>query len=161
MLTATFTSPRNGFAVQYPGDWTATPATAGWEAGTVLQWGSPALDLLLGSSARFGAASQALPVDETTDQWLATYGVGSCLGPPANWLPVEIGTASGLMDADGCVAPGPPFGKGGQLFDAVVIVDGRAYSFAMDGELSRADFAAFLRTVTFDPAAAIEPSQAP
>ena len=161
VLTATFTSPRNGYSVQYPGDWTTNPATASWEAGVVNQWGSPALDELRGSAARFVGASQSLAVGETVDQWLATYGVGACLGPPANWLKVPIGTVAGLIDADGCVAPGPPYGKGGRLFDAVVIVDGRAYNFAMDGELSHADFAALLATVTFDPASAVDPSLSP
>jgi hypothetical protein len=102
-----------------------------------------------------------LPPGETAEQWLATYGVGACLGPRSTWPSVAIGTATGLIDADGCVAPGPPFGKGGRLFDAVVIVDGRAYNFAMDGELSHADFAALLATVTFDPASAVDPSSSP
>jgi hypothetical protein len=161
VLTATFTSPRNGYSVQYPGDWTTTPATASWEAGVVNQWGSPALDELRGSTARFVGASRSLAPGETAEQWLATYGVGACLGPPANWLKVAIGTATGLIDADGCVAPGPPYGKGGRLFDVVVIVDGRAYNFAMDGELSHDDFVALLATVTFDPASAVDPSLSP
>ena len=161
VLTATFTSPRNGYSVQYPGDWTVTPATAGWEAGMVAQWGSPVLDELRGSTARFAGASRALAADETADQWLATYGVGSCLGAQAEWPRVTIGTATGLVDANCCVAPGPPFGKGGRLFDAVVIVGGRAYNFAMEGELTYADFVAFLSTVTLNPATAVDPTPSP
>jgi len=161
VLTATFVSPRNGYSVKYPGDWTAIPATAGWEAGTVGQWGSPVLDELRGSTARFVGASQALAADETAEQWLATYGVGSCLGPQAEWPRVTIGTATGLVDANGCVAPGPPFGKGGRLFDAVVIFGGRAYNFAMDGELTYPDFVAILSTVTLDPATAVDPTPSP
>jgi hypothetical protein len=161
VLTATFTSPRHGYTVQYPGDWTATAATAGWDAGVVNQWGSPALDELRGSTARFVGASQLLPIDVMSDQWLATYGVGACVGPPASWPSVPIGTATGLIDADGCIAPGAPYGKGGRLFDAVVVVGGRAYNFAMDGELSRADFVAFLATVTFEPASAVDPTSSP
>ena len=161
VLTATFVSTRNGYSVQYPGDWTATPATASWEAGTVDQWGSPVLDELRGSTARFAGASQALAAEETADQWLATYGVGSCLGPQAQWPHVTIGTGTGLVDANGCVAPGPPFGKGGRLFDAVVIVGGRAYNFAMGGELTYADFVAVLSTVTLGPARAVDPTLSP
>jgi hypothetical protein len=127
----------------------------------VNQWGSPALDELRGSTARLVGASQSLAPGETADQWLATYGVGACLGPRANWPSVAIGTATGLIDADGCVAPGPPYGKGGRLFDVVVIVDGRAYNFAMDGELSHSDFVAVLATVTFDPASAVDPLLSP
>jgi hypothetical protein len=161
VLTATFVSPRNGFSVQYPGDWKATPATANWEAGAVNQWGSAALDELRGATARFAGTSQPLATGQTTAEWLAAYGAGSCLGPPAKWLTVPIGTATGLIDADGCQAPGPPLGKGGRIFDAVVVAGQRAYSFTMDGELSHADFVAFLATVTLDPVTAVDASPSP
>ena len=161
VLTATFTSPRNGYSVLYPGDWTTTPATVNWEAGAVNQWGSTALDELRGSSARFVGASQPLAAGETADQWLDEYGVGACLGPRANWLSVPIGSATGLLDADGCPAPNGTIVVDGRLFDAVVIVGGRAYNFTMDGELSHADFLAVLATVTLDPASAIDGSPSP
>jgi hypothetical protein len=70
---------------------------------------------------------------------------------------VRIGTSTGFIDADGCEAPDPPLGKGGAVYDAVVMVDGRAYDFTMDGELSHADFVAVLATVALDPASAFDP----
>ncbi len=161
MLTRTFTSPRYGYTVTYPGDWTATPASVSWEPGVVTQWGSPALDELRGSTARFVAASQPLLPGQTAKEWLKAFSVGSCLGDTSNWHSVAIGTASGLIDADGCDAPGAPLGKGGQLFDAVVVTGGRAYNFTMDGQASHADFVAVLATVILDPASAVGSSASP
>jgi hypothetical protein len=161
LLTTTFTSPRNGYSVQYPADWTAAPATAGWEAGAVNQWGSPALDELRGATARFVGSSQPLATGETADQWLAAYAASACMTPRSSWPSVVIGASTGLIDADGCEAPDPPLGKGGPLFDAVVIVGGRAYNFTMDGELSHSDFVSFLAAVTLDPASAVDGSPSP
>jgi hypothetical protein len=161
VLTRTFTSPLHGYSVQYSGEWTATPATETWGAGVVLQWGSPALDELRGSEARFVGASQPLLAGQTAEEWLQAFSAGSCLGDPSNWHPVSIGTVDGLIDADGCDAPGAPLGKGGQLFDAVVVFDGRAYDFTMDGQVSHADFVAVLATVTLNPAAAVDTSASP
>jgi len=157
VLITTFTSPMNGYSLQYPGDWTVTPATASWAPQAVNQWGSPALDELKGSSARLVGTSQPLAAGQTADDWLLAYGDGACSGPVATWQSVPIGNATGLIDADGCVASGVPSGKGGPLFDAVVIYGGRAYNFAMAGELSHADFLAVLATVTLDPASATTP----
>lgn len=161
VLTSTFVSPRHGYAVQYPGDWATTPATASWEAGAVNPWGSPALDDLRGSSVRFVGASQALAPGQTSEQWLAAYSSASCIGPPETWSTVAIGAATGFIDADGCVAPGAPFSREGPLFDAVVIVGERAYAFSMSGELTLADFTAVLATITLDPASAVDATSSP
>jgi hypothetical protein len=74
---------------------------------------------------------------------------------------VTIGGASGLIAADGCEAPAPPRGRGGRLFEAVVFDGGRAYDFAMEGELTYADFLAFLSTITLDPATAVDATPTP
>jgi hypothetical protein len=161
LLTTTFTSPRNGFAISYPADWSATPATAAWPAGVVNAWGSPALDELRGATARFAGSSQPLAPGETADQWLAAYATSACITPRSSWPSVDIGSATGLIDSDGCEAPDPPIGKGGPLFDAVVVVGGRAYSFTMDGELSHSDFVSFLAAVTLDPASAVDGPTSP
>ena len=154
LLIVLFTSPLHGYSVQYPADWTVTPATAHWDNGVINQWGSPALDELQGATARFVGASQPLAAGQSADQWLAAYAAGACITPRSSWLTVPIGTATGYIDADGCEAPDPPLGKGGPLFDAVVIVGGRAYSFTMDGKLSHSDFVSFLAAVSLDPASA-------
>jgi hypothetical protein len=137
------------------------PATTGWETGVVNQWGSPALDELRGATARFVGSSQPLANGQTADQWLAAYAVSACITPRSSWPTVAIGASTGLIDADGCEAPDPPLGKGGPLFDAVVISDGRAYSFTMDGELSHSDFVSFLAAVSLDPASAVDGSPSP
>ena len=43
-LTSTFVSTRNGFSIDYPADWTATPATQSWPPDTFTQLGNPELD---------------------------------------------------------------------------------------------------------------------
>ena len=161
VLTRMFTSPRHGYSVQYSGEWTATPASASWQPGVILQWGSPALDELVGSTARFVGASQALLPGQSADAWLQAFSAGSCLGVPANWHPVSIGGLDGLIDADGCDAPGAPLGKGGQLFDAVVVTGGRAYNFTMDGQVTHTDFVAVLATVILDPGSAVDELKTP
>ncbi len=161
VLTASFISPRNGFSVRYPGDWAATPAAARWEAGAVNEWGSAALDELRGSTARFVGASQPLAAGQTADQWLDAYDARACLGPRASWLEVPIGGTTGWIDADGCPATGATIVPNGRLFDAVVIVGGRAYNFTMDGQVSHADFLAVLSTLTIDPASAVDGTPLP
>jgi hypothetical protein len=160
-LTSTFVSPRNGYSVIYPVDWVVTPATGSWQAGVVNQWGSPALDELRGSTARFVAASQLLAPGQTADAWMSVFAAQACITPRAKWLNVRIGAVTGLIDADGCEAPDPPLGKGGALYDAIVVVGGRAYDFTMDGELSHSDFVAVLATVALDPASALDPTASP
>jgi hypothetical protein len=161
VLTATFRSPRNGFSLTYPGDWTVTPATARWETGAINLWGSAALDELHGSTVRFAGTSQPLATGQTPEAWLAAHAAESCLGEPSSWPTVPIGTATGYITADGCEVPDPPIAKGGRIFDAVVIVGGRAYDFTMDGELTPADFVAVLAAVTLDPASAVDASPPP
>jgi hypothetical protein len=160
-LTSTFVSPRNGYSVIYPNDWVVTPATDSWQAGAINQWGSAALDELRGSTARFVGASQRLAPGQTADAWLSDFATQACITPRDKWLSVRIGASAGLIDADGCEAPDPPLGKGGSLYDAVVIVDGRAYNFTMDGELSHSDFIAVLATVALDPASAVDLTSSP
>lgn len=160
-LTSTFVSPRNGYSVIYPDDWVVTPATESWQTGVINQWGSTTLDELRGSTARFVGASQRLAPGQTVDAWLSEFAAQACITPRQNWLNVRIGAFTGLIDADGCETPDPPLGKGGALYDAVVIVDGRAYDFTMDGELSHSDFVAVLATVALDPASALDPTSSP
>jgi hypothetical protein len=161
VLTATFMSPRNGFSVQYPGDWIVIAATTPWQPGAINLWGSAALDDLRGTTVRFAGTSQPLAAGQTSEEWLTAYAAGSCLGPPSSWPSVPIGASTGLITANGCEVPDPPLGKGGRIFDAVVIVDGRAYDFTMEGELDPADFAAVLAAVTLDPASAVDSSPPP
>jgi hypothetical protein len=49
----------------------------------------------------------------------------------------------------------------GRVFDAAVVVDGRAYAVALDGHVEQAMFDALLASMTFDPASAVDPTPAP
>jgi hypothetical protein len=161
VLTATFRSPRNGFALTYPGDWTVTPATARWESGALNLWESAAIDELQGATVRFAGTSQPLAEGQTAEDWLNAYAPAACVGPRETWATVPIGSAIGYITADGCEVPDPPIAKGGRLFDAVVVVGGRAYNFTMDGELTPSDFVAVLAAITLDPATAVDASPQP
>ena len=154
-LTQTFTSARNGYSVQHPTGWTATPATESWAAGTSTNWGNPALDSIKTSNVRLVVASQQLASGQTADAWLTAYcksggkSASSC-GPQ-----IKIGSETGYLDADGEPAAGGAIVDGSLIFDAAVVAGGRGYEFTMDGLLDRAYFQALLDTVRFDAASAV------
>lgn len=161
-LTESFRSPRGGYSVRYPAGWTVKPASAPWPAGVSLTWGDPTLDELAGPSVRLTAASQPLASGQTEDAWLRAYGAGA--GAPVDlstWGRIAIGDRQGYVDADGVPALGGTIVPGGRLYDAVVVVDARAYNFTMDGELGHDFFAAVLATVSFHPAAATDAPPSP
>jgi len=154
-LTETFTSPRHGFSVHYPAGWTAKAATLAWEPGALNLWNTGVNDELSSAGvARFSGASQALAAGQTADAWLAAYAGGA---DPTTWPAVDIGGQSGKVDYDGGPAASGTVAPGGVMYDAVVVVGGRAYNFNMDGLIDRPTFEAFLATVTFDPGSAAQP----
>jgi hypothetical protein len=154
-LTETFVSTRHGFSVHYPAGWTVTNATVAWAPGGSNVWNSGINDELSNVGvARFSGASQALGAGQTGEQWITAYAGG---GDPTTWPAVDIGGQAGKIDYDGGPAAGGTVAPGGVMFDAVVVVGGRAYNFNMDGQVDRPTFEAFLATVTFDPASATQP----
>lgn len=150
----TFTSSRYGFSVRYPAGWAVRPATETWESSTSpLSLGSPKLDELSGSSARFSAASQALPAGWGDQQWYDWYFQfpPECVGYEGEpWTEVVVNERTWRVFYDGCpldVALVP----GGVVFGAITVVDGRGYDVAVDGAVNREFFKAILTTVAFEP----------
>jgi hypothetical protein len=82
-------------------------------------------------------------------------------GDPTAWQPIASGDQTGYVDVDGVPAQGGTIVPGGLLFDAVVVVDGRGYNFALDGNVDHDYFVAMLTTVIFDAASAVDPTAAP
>ncbi len=150
-LTETFTSARHGYSVHYPSGWTVKNATKPWSTIGQNNWGSGINDELSSSTARFSGASQSLATGQTADQWMTAYANGVST---SSWATVTIGGQAGKITRDGVPAAGGTVAPGGVMFDAVVVVGGRAYNFNMDGIVDRPTFNAFLTTVTFDPPAA-------
>lgn len=156
-LTQTFTSARNGFAVKYPAGWTFTRATKPWAAGKSTLWGDPALDAIQTSDVRLVVASQKLTSGQTQDAWLTAYCQAGGASASSCGPQVRIGAQTGYLDMDGVPAAGGAIVPGRSVtFDAAVVVGGRGYEFTMDGILDRAYFQAFLDTLTFDPASALD-----
>ena len=102
VLDTAFTSPRNGFSMQVPGIWNLTPATASWQPGTTLQWGDPALDAIQGDDVRFVASAQKLLPEQTPEQWLKAYCLGTaadtgqCDSVPTAWEEIKIAGIDGV-----------------------------------------------------------------
>ena len=172
-LTKTFTSPRLGYSVKYPDAWTTKPATVLWSTGNTIAWGDGAMDELKGTSARLSVASQSVPVGadgvtQMTDaDWMTAYcGAGTGLGVTkaqcdaqvASWPIIKIGGFNGRVDTDGDPAPVGTVGTAGRsrIYDAVVIVAGRAYAFTLDGDVDRSFFDSLLGTVQLDPGSSID-----
>ena len=153
-----FVSPLHGYSVGQPAGWTPTPATLAWAPGAVNNWGTGIDDEIATDAARFSGASQALQPGQSVEQWLDLYAAGA---DRTSWPTVEIGGNTGYIDADGVLARGGTVASGGVMYDAVVIVDGRAYNFNMDGRVDRSVFEAFLATVQFVAAGADFPPPSP
>lgn len=166
-LTQTFMSTRNGFSIQYPAGWTATPATESWPPDTYTQFGSPTLDeLKLAGQARLIVASQRLGAGQTEAQWVAAYfrpfaGGDAC--PNASELATSprlpIDGHSGYLDIAGCPASSndPAISSRDVVFESFVFSADRVYQVTLDGDVDLAYFEALLATLKLDPASAIDP----
>jgi hypothetical protein len=157
-----FRSARHGYSISYPADWTVTPATAPWLAGT--DPGSPpnaTLDVFTGAGTNgptFVVVSQPLAKGVTGTAWLTAYeSLGAtrmpavCWPPPDQMEPTTIGGQPASIHG----------GSGACGFtEAVAIVGGRVYELtgyptrSASGVFDRALFDAFLSTVQFDPTSA-------
>ena len=165
-LTKTFVSPRNGFSIRYPTDWTATPATQSWPPDTFTQLGNHQLDeLKLDAVARIVIASQRLGARQTPDEWVASWFppfLGSKACPNASALAasprIAIDGQVGYLDIAGCpMDVDLTISSPDNEFEAFVFSADRVYQITFDGDVDLAYFRALLDTMTLDPASAIDP----
>ena len=171
-LTKSFTSPRLGYSVKYPDPWTTTPARVVWAPGNTIAWGDGAMDELTGATARLSVASQPVPDGPGSSpmsdaDWMSSYcradtalgmSKADCDAQVAAWPVVKIGGFNGKVDLDGEKALPGTIGRVGEslVYDAVVVVAGRAYAFTLDGHVDRPYFEALLATVVLDPGNAVD-----
>jgi hypothetical protein len=169
-LTRTFVSTRNGFSIDYPADWTATPATESWPPDTTVQLGNPELDTLsVEGKVRFVVASQRLDAGQTEAQWIAAYfrpfqGDVTCANASdlaaSPRLPID--GQSGYLDIAGCpMSADAALSATDLVFNAFVFAGDRVYQITLDGDVDLAYFEALLATMKLDPASAIDPPATP
>lgn len=154
-LTQTFTSDRHGYSVRLPADWTATRATASWTTGIDTLYDDPGLDKLGSAEMRLAVASAPLAPGQTPDAWMSPYCRSGSSGTACG-REVTIGGHVGFMDEDGVSASGGTVESNGVMYGAVVVVDGRGYTFLLDGHVNQSIFDALMASVTFDPASATD-----
>lgn len=143
-LEKDFTSARYGYIVAYLPGWSVAPATKSWVAGTANNWSSGYNDEIKGSDIRFSGSAQRLATGQTAAAWLSAYAGAA---DATIWPVIRIDGLAGRLDADGVTAAGGTVAPGGVMFDAVVVKDGFAYNFNMDGHLDRATFDAVVSTI--------------
>jgi hypothetical protein len=168
----TFTSSRYGYKIQYPSDWTVTPAMAAW-SGAGTWWEAPSADVLDGPNTSpypeapwFAVTATDIPAGTTAEAWASehvrvrqqleatTDGHQHCTfrgGGGVMW--VETGWDAEWLD--GTIGGRPARIRASCGFvDAVVIVGRRAYVISMfterDGARNTRDFDAFVGRLHFD-----------
>lgn len=151
-LGASFTSDRFGYSIKFPTGWTPTGG-AGVPPGYWATDGSA--DAISNRSTSVRVWSVRLVAVQSDAQWLEAYceqGTGdaaSCPSAIAGWPAIAIGTRSGHLSKDDS-------GSVGSTMEAVTIVGGRGYVVSIVGVADRALFQAFLDTMQFDPASAVD-----
>ena len=157
-LTKQLTSGKYGYVIRYPDGWHPNLAGGTWLPGTRTMWGDPALDVIQSSAARLVAASQPLADGQSPEAWFQAYCAGdgvvtdACRTYATTWRQVQIGPETGFIAIDGAPAPSGSIKPGGPIFDAVVVVGGRAYEFKLDGNVDRRLFEHLLAAVSFTTA---------
>ena len=169
-FTRTFVSPRNGFSISYPANWTATPATASWPPDTFTSLGSSEVDQLeRAGTARLMVASQRLGTGQTEGEWVAGYfrpyqgGITCDLASDLASSPrLPIDGQAGYLDLAGCpMNADAALSPGDIVFDAFVFSGNRVYQITLDGNVDLAYFRALVATMKLDPASAIDPPGTP
>jgi hypothetical protein len=149
-----YDSPRNGYSIELPSDWTVKSATANWQPGALLTEEDPAADRMDGPGHLVFAGSQPLPSGSDAESWIqgiwdlraAAQGPElPCQNQLEDWVEVSVGDTTGLMDTK-C--------EGLVLFVLVAAGD-RGYTF-VDNSGDRDLFEQMLSTVELTPETAIQ-----
>jgi hypothetical protein len=158
---ATFTSPRHGYTISYPNDWTVRPATAPWPIGVqAAGFSDPMVDLFKDPAApsydEFDIVSQPLGEIINPTAWLEAYEVSNPGMPPDCW-PAPDAMEKITIDSQ------PAYVHGGSecgFTEAVVFDGGRVYEFSAYSQpggppmMSRTVFDQLMASVKLDPASA-------
>lgn len=151
-FSQTFTSPTMGFSVDYPEGWTTFNASKPWVPGELETWDAPNGDRIESSDAGFRGGSQALPAGQTGQEWIDAYMATEPTGCGEREQ-IPLADTQATIGLNGCRGLGR---LGGRVYDLVLVKDGRAYNFTMEGAIDRAFLLAILATVKLDPASAID-----
>jgi hypothetical protein len=161
VLDRTFTSDRMGYSIKIPAGASVTPATQSWAASTEAPvWGSPQADQIVSDDIRLIATQQKLPAGRTPEQWMASYCAlerhTDCANAPASWEKIKVAGVTAYVDQDGIPAAEGTIAPGGRLYEALLTTPSRTWVFTMDGNLDRAVFDAFLKTIVLQPSIAVD-----
>lgn len=162
-MTETFVSPRYGYSVMYPADWSGAAASLAWSPPAWKVAGSPGepFDFIEGVGGPYGlrAASAALPdglpnVNDWIDEFLTFSNIPGCAPPRETQELISIGGAPGRLQ-ESC----------GQV-EATIVLDGRVYMFTLylgsdQVTNGRELFDAFAATIDLRPEDAVLPSPSP
>ena len=151
-LDATFTSTVHGYSMDYPGRWTASPATVAWDA-RLSELDELTSDQIIKDDLNvFRIASTALPDGVDTDAWIGRW-LTEANSPCA---PARATLAEVVIDGQ----PGRVRTSCGAV-EATVVADGRVYMFTLSangptpGVSSRDVFEAIVATVQLTPERAL------
>jgi hypothetical protein len=146
-----------GYRVMYPDGWTPVAATELWTPSAPNFWDDPVGDRIESSSAGFRGTSQQLADGQTAAEWLDDY-LAAAPTDCGTREEVVVDGLTGIIDLNGCNGLGRLRGK---VFDLVVVAGDRGYNFTMEGDVDHALLLAMIATVTLEPTAAAQPSDAP
>ena len=143
-LTQVFRSPNMQYAINFPAGWTVTPASQ-LLPGELDRLDEGNSDKLDGGSVLFTGTSEPLAGGQSPASWigwyLATAGTKKCSVREYT----DFMGLTGLIDLNGCSSTDMP----GHIYSAAVVIDGRGYSFSIQGKVDHALFVSMLSTVRF------------
>ncbi len=138
--------------MRYPAGWVVKPASEPWRAGEPDNFDAPNGDLILSTRAGFRGGSQPLAPGQSAKAWVDAYMATEPTGCGKR-EEIRLGGTLATIGLNGCAGLGR---LRGTIFDLVVVVGHRAYNFTTEGWIDRPFLMAFLRTIRFDPAAAVD-----
>jgi len=160
-----FVSGRYGYSLSYPGDATATPATASITSWAPDQAG-PEVDRIADPSARLTVWSEPLEPGASYEGWTQAYceinqngWTPPCADAPANWREVSLasGVANLMVDGESVGTYGHSESR---QFLATATAGDRVYVIQMDGDLNENLFLEVLASMRLDPTSATSTARA-
>jgi hypothetical protein len=145
-LTEVFQSPTMHYAINFPAGWTATPASQAWR-GRSDPVDEQNADKLVGGSVVFTGTSELLAGGQSPANWIGWYLAAAGTDKCGVREYTDFMGLTGVIDLNGCASTN----MAGHLYSAAVVIDGRGYSFTIEGRVDHSLFVSMLRTVSFGP----------